>query len=221
MDMNKTIYELNKQIHAILINPYLSSEDFKTNCYLINKYGIKNVSTSLQYLTYLKESIIDKKVNINVLISYPFSDIPQIILNDLSIYAKDSGADGIEYMPKYFFLSNDQDESFANDIEQLSRSELPITLIFNKHSFEKEKLIRAIEISIDLGIKKFQFGDGFAPPIKPFEISEILSLLRDKSFLKVVGGIRNINQVIDLLDAGVDSIGTSSFHEIFKAIKFK
>jgi len=40
-------YELNEKIHAIIINPYLSWEDFCANCDLIKKYNIKNISTSL------------------------------------------------------------------------------------------------------------------------------------------------------------------------------
>ena len=43
-------YELNEKIHAIIINPYLTWEDFCANCDLIKKYNIKNISTSLNYL---------------------------------------------------------------------------------------------------------------------------------------------------------------------------
>ena len=50
-------YELNEKIHAIIINPYLTWEDFCTNCDLIKKYNIKNISTSLNYLTDLKNSL--------------------------------------------------------------------------------------------------------------------------------------------------------------------
>ena len=47
-------YELNEKIHAIIINPYLSWEDFRVNCDLIKKYNIKNISTSLNYLDNFK-----------------------------------------------------------------------------------------------------------------------------------------------------------------------
>ena len=40
-------YELNEKIHAIIINPYLSLEELNANCDLIQKYNIRNVSTSL------------------------------------------------------------------------------------------------------------------------------------------------------------------------------
>ena len=62
-------YELNEKIHAILINPYLSLEEFNANCDLIQKYNIRNVSTSLNFLSPIKDALNNHKVNINTLIS--------------------------------------------------------------------------------------------------------------------------------------------------------
>ena len=47
-------YELNEKIHAIIINPYLSLEELYANCDLIQKYNIRNVSTSLNFLSPIK-----------------------------------------------------------------------------------------------------------------------------------------------------------------------
>ena len=66
-------YELNEKIHAIIINPYLSWEDFYVNCDLIRKYNIKNISTSLNYLTDLKNCLGNYSADINALISYPLA----------------------------------------------------------------------------------------------------------------------------------------------------
>ena len=63
-------HELNEKIHAILINPYLTWDDLCTNCDLIEKYNIKNLSTSLKYLADVKNRLSNYKVNINTLISY-------------------------------------------------------------------------------------------------------------------------------------------------------
>ena len=58
-------YELNEKIHAILINPYLSWDDLIANCELIQKYNIRNVSTSLNFLSHIKNALNNHKVNIN------------------------------------------------------------------------------------------------------------------------------------------------------------
>ena len=85
-------YKLNEKIHAIIINPYLTWEDFCANCDLIKKYNIKNISTSLNYLDDLKKRLNNYSANINALISYPLADLPITFIEELVNFAKDKGA---------------------------------------------------------------------------------------------------------------------------------
>ena len=91
-------YELNEKIHATIINPYLTWEDFCTNCDLVEKYNIKNISTTLNYLVDFKNCLGDYTANINALISYPLADLPVSFIEELVCFAKDKGATGIEYL---------------------------------------------------------------------------------------------------------------------------
>ena len=84
-------YELNEKIHAIIINPYLTWEHFCANCDLVKKYNLKNISTSLNYLAYLKNCLDSYSANINALISYPLADIPVSFIEELVCFAKDKG----------------------------------------------------------------------------------------------------------------------------------
>ena len=98
--MSNIAYELNQKIHAIILNPYLSCEEFNKNCDLIKKYNIKNVSTSLNFLKHVKNTL-NNTVKINA-----FADLPIDFLDEFICYAKDGGAGGIEYTPNFFNLSN-------------------------------------------------------------------------------------------------------------------
>ena len=218
MSSNKD-YEFNEKVQSIIINPYLTKEEFNENVFLIKKYNIKTISTSLNYLSYLRDAFSSYELKINTLISYPFGDLPNIFTKNLILYAKDAGSDGIEYTPKFFLLSTNKEESFAKDIENLSKLNLPVTLIFNKRKLNEEIFNKAIEIALELGIENFQFGDGFGQFLKISEISEILKILKSKNFIKIVGGIKKIKEVRDILDAGADCIGTSYFYDIFKDLK--
>ena len=212
-------YELNEKIHAIIINPYLSLEELNANCDLIQKYNIRNVSTSLNFLSHIKNALSNHKVNINTFISYPFADVPVDFINEFVCYAKDAGANGIEYTPNFLNLSKNNLNTFANEIEIINASELPVTIIINKTKLNKELFEKAIEISIELGITNFQFGDGFGAPISNVDIVEILKFIGNQNSIKIVGGIRKLSQVIDLFDSGIDCIGTSKFNEIFEEIR--
>jgi len=212
-------YELNEKIHAIIINPYLNWEDFCANCDLIKKYNIKNISTSLNYLDDFKNRLSNYSANINALISYPLADLPVTFIEELVNFAKDKGANRIEYVPNFINLSKRNLETFATEIEQVKLSGLPVSIIINKSKLQKEVLYNAIEISLELGIKNFQFGDGFGPPITSNDVAEILKITGSQNQIKVVGGIKKLTQVIDLFDNGVNCVGTSNFCEIFQEIK--
>ena len=218
MSSNKD-YEFNEQIHSILLNPYLSKESFNNNINLIKKYNIKNISTSLNFLPYVKDIFPFSNIKINTLISYPFGDLPNNFVQELILYAKDAGSESIEYTPKFFALSNNNDEEFAKDIEDISKFDLPITLIFNKRKLSKEIFNKAINISLELGIQNYQFGDGFGQYLGVIEIKEIMSLLGKSNFIKIVGGIKTLADVKDTLEAGADCIGTSYYHDIFQELK--
>ena len=212
-------YELNKKIHAIIINPYLTWEEFSANCDLIKKYNIKNISTSLNYLADFKNSLINYSASINALISYPLADLPISFIEELVCFAKDKGANGIEYIPNFINLYKRNLETFAAEIEQVKLSGLPVSIIINKSKLQKEVLYNAIEISLELGIKNFQFGDGFGPTITSNDVAEILKIIGSENQIKVVGGIKKLKQVIDLFEMGISCVGTSNFYEIFQEVK--
>jgi len=211
-------YELNEKIHAIVINPYLTWEDLCTNCDLIKKYNIKNISTSLNYLDDFKNLLGKYSTNINALISYPLADLPVQFVEELVNFAKDKGANGIEYIPNFINLSKKNLETFAAEIEQVKSSGLPVSIIINKSKLQEEVFINAIEICLELGIKNFQFGDGFGSPLTSNDVHEILKITGSQNQIKVVGGIKKLTQVIDLIDIGISCVGTSNFCEIFEEV---
>ena len=217
--MSQNDYEFNEVIHATLLNPYLSKENFQINCELITKYNIRNISTSLYFLKYLNDSINYKNCKINALISYPLADTPSKFLSEIINYAKEFGANSIEFLPRFFYLSDSKEEDFAREIEILIQSGLPITLIFNYRKLDKDILSKAINICLEMGIENFQFGDGFGPYINQNDIDQIIKLIGNKSNLKITGGIKHLDQVIEILNFGASSIGTSDFHMIFKDLK--
>ena len=216
--MSNIKYELNEKIHAIIINPYLTWDDLCANCDLIKKYNLKNISTSLNYLTDLKNFFGNYSLKINALISYPLADLPASFIKELVCFAKDKGANGIEYVPNFINLSKKNLETFAAEIEQVNSSGLPVTIIINKSKLTEEVFNNAIEISLELGIKNFQFGDGFGSPITLNDVTEILKITGSQNQIKIVGGIKKLTQVIDLFDNGISCVGTSNFCEIFQEV---
>ena len=217
--MQITDYELNEKIHAIIINPYLSLEDFNNNCNLIKKYNIKNISTTLNFIKYLRSTFPNNELKINSLLSYPFADLPSNFIKEFISYIKDSGANGIEFVPDFLKLSRNNLDEFGEDLEEISKADLPIRIIINNKLLEEKKFITALNISLEIGINKFQIGDGFGSAINPTEINQISSIIPSKNSIKIVGRIKSLSQVIEILNEGFEGVGTSNFYEIFQELR--
>ena len=125
----------------------------------------------------------------------------------------------LNFYQDFFYLSDSKEEDFAREIVILIQSGLPITLIFNYHKLDCDILSKAINICLEMGIENFQFGDGFGPYINKNDIDQIIKLIGYKSKLKITGGIKHLDQVIEILNLGASSVGTSDFHMIFKDLK--
>ena len=121
-------------------------------------------------------------------------------------------------IPNFINLSKRNLETFAAEIEQVKLSGLPVSIIINKSKLQEEVFINAIEICLELGIKNFQFGDGFGSPLTSNDVHEILKITGSQNQIKVVGGIKKLTQVIDLFDNGISCVGTSNFCEIFEEV---
>ena len=145
--------------------------------------------------------------------------MPVSFIDELACFAKDKGANGIEYIPNFINLSKRNLETFASEIEQVKLSGLPVSIIINKSKLQNEVLYNAIEISLELGIKSFQFGDGFGSPLTSHDLPEIIKITGSQNQIKVVGGIKKLTQVIDLFESGISCVGTSNFCEIFQEVK--
>ncbi len=170
-------------------------------------------------ISFLIEFLTSTKININSLISFPFADLPVEFIDGLVCYAKDKGSKGIEYTPNFLNLYKNNLNTFANEIDTINSLELPVTIIINKTKLDKQLFEKAIEICLELGVTNFQFGDGFGAPISDADVVEIVEFLGNQNSIKIVGGVKKLSQVIDLLDSGIDCIGTSNFNEIFKEIR--
>ena len=83
----------------------------------------------------------------------------------------------------------------------------------------KDKLEIAIEASIDSGAIGVQTGNGFGEIPNGNHILELRSLIKNRCSIKAVGGIKSLNKVFELLNAGASSIGTSVGAELAKEYK--
>ena len=96
---------------------------------------------------------------------------------------------------------------------------LPTRVIIDSTKLSESNLKLIIEASIDAGAKGIQTGNGFGPQINLQMIETLSPLIRGRCSIKAAGGIKSLNEVLDLIKSGCSEIGTSVGPKLIKEFR--
>lgn len=95
-----------------------------------------------------------------------------------------------------------------------------LKVIIETAYLSENEIIRASKISADAGADFVKTSTGFAPEgAKVTDIQLMRANLPKEVGIKASGGIKNLQQALDLIGAGAERIGTSSAIQIVQAYK--
>ena len=73
----------------------------------------------------------------------------------------------------------------------------------------------------DAGAHGIQIGNGFGPAMTKNQTKKVSEIVKNRCSIKTVGGIKTLDQAIEMIEAGSTYIGTSFGFEISKEQKKK
>tara|TARA_Y100001968_G_C19453774_1_gene770684 strand:+ start:10988 stop:11674 length:687 start_codon:yes stop_codon:yes gene_type:complete len=207
-------------IHQAALTPSLSDELLNQICSGSQQFNIPRLCTDLIRLERAKELIGSKsQTKLITVIGFPFGNIPNKFKRSEAEWAINKGAEELEVVPNLLALCQGKINIFAEELAQLCEIGSPMRSILDINQIPREKLSLAIEASIDAGVSGIQVGNGFGPPISQEQIREVSLLVKDRSAIKAVGGIKTIQHAMTLIEAGATEIGTSFGIEMLQAIR--
>tara|TARA_Y100001968_G_scaffold189336_1_gene173551 strand:+ start:11948 stop:12634 length:687 start_codon:yes stop_codon:yes gene_type:complete len=223
MESNNALTESNDLaplIHQAALNPLLDSESLNQICDESVYLNFSGLCTSLIRLPQARKRIsLNSKTKLIATISFPFGDCPNFIKKKQAEWAASEGAEELDIVPNLFALAKGEVDRFAEEIAELCQLGLPLRVILNAIDLPKEKLRQAINASIEAGAEGIQAGNGFGPRISEKQIRDIEKAVANRISIKAVGGIKELNHVIELINAGANHIGTSRGPEIIQQLR--
>tara|TARA_Y100001968_G_scaffold309907_1_gene330317 strand:- start:2903 stop:3574 length:672 start_codon:yes stop_codon:yes gene_type:complete len=221
MNQERSI-DISPIIQQAALDPFISISKLKEICNICLHFNFSGLSTSLNKLKEARELIPKgSRTKLISVIAFPFGDIKEEHKLKEAEWAEINGADELELVPDYLSIIENKPDKYAQEIASICTIGLPVRVILNSQNIEKEKLSVAISAAIDAGASSLQIGNGFGEPILPERINQFIDLTSNKHEIKAVGGIRLLDQVIQLHDAGATKIGTSFGLQIMNELKRK
>ena len=136
-----------------------------------------------------------------------------------AVVAAEQGAEEFDVVPDFFALAEGNLEGFAEELASLCSLDLPVRVIMNTSNLSPQKLNLAIDAAIDAGVRGIQTGNGFGPSVTRSEIIRVKALTKDRCSIKAAGGIKNLPNAIELIEAGASHIGTSMGTELMQEFR--
>lgn len=226
-DMNEMVNALKQRdiagvIDHSLLRPDATYTDLKECCEEAEQFGFYSVCIHPSFIRKAREFLKGTGVRISTVISFPLG----MMLTEVKVYeamnASLDGADELDIVINTGALKSGDWETVKKDITDVimaTKGLIHKTIIETCYLDNKEKK-QVIEIALDAGSEFIKTSTGFGPHgAREEDIRLIKSIVGDAAGIKAAGGIRSLEQVLDLLKAGATRIGSSAGVNIVKEWK--
>lgn len=192
-----------------------TNADIKRLCTEAIENNFAAVCVNLTRVTQAKELLKSSNVKVCTVVGFPLgATFKEIKAQEASI-AIDLGADEIDMVINIQELLDGNLEEVKSDIKEVldtvrSKDRL-LKVIIETCLLTEEQIKSACSICVDLRVDFVKTSTGFST--SGATIKDVLlmkSVVGNKIKIKAAGGVKNMNDAIEMIQAGADRIGTSS-----------
>lgn len=201
-----------KFIDYSLLRPEATLEDLKRLCEEARRYGVYSVCINPSFVTFAKDLLKGSDVKISTVIGFPLGmTLPEVKVYE-AIEATLKGADELDIVMNLGMARSGNWEYVRSEISDIIYATKASThkIIIETSILSEAQKIKAAEVVIASGAEFIKTSTGFSGGGATVEDVRLLrSIAGEHCKVKAAGGIRTLQQVMELIEAGASRIGTS------------
>ena len=209
---------MNSYIDYTNLSNTATLKDIEKLCDNALKYHFASVCVSPYYISLAKELLKDSTVLVDTVVGFPLGYNTKEAKVYEAIDAIDKGADEIDMVININALKNKDYDYVKEEIEEIRDAIDGKTLkvIIECNILTSEEMIKMTEICNETYVNFIKTGTGYNGRVKLKDVELINKHKNDVLEIKASGGIKNMNDVEKLVEAGATRIGTSRGVEIME-----
>lgn len=204
---------LNKYIDHTLLKQNSVQEQFVKLCNEAKEYDFATVCVNPCWIKFCKDMLKDSDVKVCTVIGFPLGAMTS---KSKAFEAKDAienGADEVDMVINIGALK-DQDYNYVvNDIKEVKKScpNNVLKVIIETCLLTDDEKVMACKACIDAGAEFVKTSTGFSTSGATIEDVKLMkATVGDKCLIKAAGGVRSHDDLIKMIEAGANRIGTSA-----------
>jgi deoxyribose-phosphate aldolase len=152
-------------------------------------------------------------------VGFPFGAVPAAVKLAEAEAAAAAGADELDVVPDFGALADGDGNAVLAELAAICDLGLPVKVIQEVGRLDPPQLELLVEISIDAGARFLKTGSGFGAAVSPGQVEWLHRLARGRAAVKASGGIADLDQAFNLVEAGATRLGTSRGVELMQALR--
>jgi deoxyribose-phosphate aldolase len=212
---------LASRIQHTLISNVLTKALWETHIAECLKYKFHAAMVAPAWVRKTLQRLQDSGIRVASFVDFPYGTMTSAGKACETTQLVDQGAQEVDLMPNVGFLLSGMEKEYFADIHGVVRAagSIPVKIMLELPLLNEQQRKRAIDLSIEAGVSYLKNASGGAVGVAtPDDMRYLRRLAPPHIKVKASGGIKTVQQVRDLLQAGADLVGTSSGARIIQEL---
>ncbi|MGQ9676986.1 MAG: deoxyribose-phosphate aldolase [Chloroflexota bacterium] len=224
--MSPTQMEIAKLIDYALLPPTLTESDLVAGCELARRYGTANVTVKPCHVPRAVELLADSPVPVCSVISFPHGNSMPAIKAAETALALEQGAREVDMVCNIGAIKSGDWSLVLDDIravvEAATRHNALVKVILETAYLTDDEKIKVCRLSEQAGASFVKTSTGFGGGGATVEDVRLMrATVGPRLGVKASGGIRTLEDLLRMVEAGANRVGTSSLAAIMQQLNMK
>jgi deoxyribose-phosphate aldolase len=209
-----TYNQIAQTINHSLVKPQLSHAEIVAGCALARAYRVLSVSVKPCYVPLAVKCLSGGGIAVGGIVGFPHGSHTTAIKAAEAHEALANGAAELDMVINLGELRSGHDDFVCADIgavAEVCRGRAVLKVIIETAYLNRDEKVRACQLAERAGADIVKTSSGFAAHgATPEDVRLMREVLSSRVGVKAAGGIRTLDDLLALLEAGAMQVGTSS-----------
>lgn len=212
---------LNEYFDHTLLKSEATTEDIRKLCAEAVEYGFYSVCVNSCYVETAVEALTGSSVKVACVVGFPLGASLSEIKAGEAAMAASAGAAEIDMVLNVGAMKDGRYEDVRDDIVEVVESaaefDAAVKVILETCLLTDSEIVRACQLAEEAGAAFVKTSTGFSSGgATAHHVRLMRETVGDRLQIKASGGIRDLNTVLEMIEAGADRIGASASVSIIK-----
>ena len=204
--------KLNKYIDHTLLKADAREADIRELCHEAKEYDFASVCVNPCWLPVVKEELAGTDVKVCVVVGFPLGAMTVEAKAFEGADAVKKGADEVDMVINIGRLKDRDDAYVTNEIAAVKEAvgDKCLKVIIETCLLTDDEKVRACQDAVNAGADFVKTSTGFSTAgATPADVALMKKAVEGKCLVKAAGGVRTKEDMLEMIEAGADRIGTS------------